>query len=802
MIVSKQSKYFVRWFWLFIYGVLVPGIPSYSIPATATIGGIFKSFDYPDNTAISVSNGQQHLSAFLLAIEEINNNTNLLPLTSLQFLVNQGPSSKTIASNTYYEGAAASSDITFASPEPLQAVVVSTSDSQLSKSAVQTIVNWNIPGIVSEPTPVGQNSISILPLTIQLSQSDIYQAVGLANWLFWNQIGIFYSTSSFGASCYSRFRRSMRSDVEIQFAYAIPDGTTDFGLYIRGAKLIGTTIFLVFMDATSTGSLLEQGYNAKLFVQDTQVIGTSAASDAAIWGAMSSTANVAAIMRGYLTMVPYPSLYFQTPAGETFLKTLRSQPATYFPSTGNCSQATDDGKTTVDRNNKLFQVPTTLNVSNTNQTCLGYSDYEVFNSNGSNIDPHILFTYDAVYTLAYAMDEMITKQIEITGPSVYAYLVNSFSKELVTGTVSFDPSSEEVRYRGRGQRTSVGIYALRNFNAELYKNSNGTLGFATVGYYDTPGLMLCNDIKDTSAIQLPGCKSIVYNTKGDGSQPPTGIKADKRIAMASLFVVVLVLMILALLLLQVYQLYFILRYYTEREIRNAQPKIILFMLLGSFWGSVWIFVNALPVTSGACIVSFWTGHMMILTIFVPFQLKLWRIHKIVSATPFKRIQVTENRILSFLLAIIAMSLALVTAITAVGSIGVNDFVTYDHRQRILQPYCTPPETTTGAALYYVLISYEIGLLLSAIRFMYLTRAVPSYINEISIIGPGKCLLYIDMLVLKLISFFSFSVCFQFTLVLCGGYDILLCSHELRQSENGCVYHRVCGLVLWASCLHL
>jgi hypothetical protein len=99
--------------------------------------------------------------------------------------------------------------------------------------------------------------------------------------------------------------------------------------------------------------------------------------------------------------------------------------------------------------------------------------------------------------------------------------------------------------------------------------------------------------------------------------------------------------------------------------------------LGGAFGLIKVMLSAGETTQASCITQLWFSHYSFRLIFRTLLLKLWRIDKVVNASSFKRIIVSENQVLQYLLLDIALvTILLLIPITAISynSVGMVGYV--------------------------------------------------------------------------------------------------------------------------------
>ena len=104
-------------------------------------------------------------------------------------------------------------------------------------------------------------------------------------------------------------------------------GISDFSAAIRDAKAAETRLFALLLDEpVMAGQLLEQGYNAGLFVEGTAILATDLILTPLTWAAIENKKNIPAIMKGIMGVQYSPGFnMISTPQGKKFVQRFISQ---------------------------------------------------------------------------------------------------------------------------------------------------------------------------------------------------------------------------------------------------------------------------------------------------------------------------------------------------------------------------------------------------------------------------------------------------------------------------------------------
>jgi hypothetical protein len=506
---------------------------------------------------------------------------------------------------------------------------------------------------------------------------------------------------------------------------------------------------LLITDGVMASKVLTQGYDEGLFTDGTQVIVSSSLLPS-LWAALEGSSSRDAIMKGLLATFPYPEKYFSLHHGQKFVEKFRNLTSTHSvdASSGEvvCSKREDDAQAQSMRS-YLYALNQTSNATET--VCLGFESFKSFHENGSNIDPSVLYTYDAVYAVAYAIDDLLSSSTEVgnlTAARLYEYMTSGSTtfKELTTGNVSFSGSSGGIRETGHA-------FKLLNYQAQAGFSGTGSsttggwyseYGLTFVGEYsDATGWLLCGQADDEATMDATSrsqCTDPIYRTANGGVSPPADRPHDKvilglsraysgvLIAFASLGLVPLFLV--AALLVSNWE---------RKEVRLIQPKLGLIMTLGGIFGQLKVLVAASKPTIGTCIAELWLGHIAFQLVFVTLLLRLWRIEKILhSRNRSFRVLMGEGKILVYLsadLLIICIILLAISALCRRSIIGEVTSITAN--QRTVEIFCAAPKDPLAAWLNSILYLIESVFLVLSLWYTYLTRDAPPSIT--SALTTGK-----------------------------------------------------------------
>jgi len=204
-------------------------------------------------------------------------------------------------------------------------------------------------------------------------------------------------------------------------------------------------------------------------------------------------------MNGVIAVEYLPSYSLLT--NYSFASRFRRQPSTIGTS---CNNMKDDYNSSF-----LYQS------QNKPKICSGLI-FSQFLKNGSNIAPFAVHAYDAVWAIVRALEKLKSKGINnITGSAMHDVLINNVTFIGATGYMKWFGGMSNYGYYADGDREVGHHYRVVNFNEQLYTQSNGISGWATIGVWSVEDGVVWNDpILGKYEKMYP----VIYNTP-DNSRP-------------------------------------------------------------------------------------------------------------------------------------------------------------------------------------------------------------------------------------------------------------------------------------------
>ena len=705
-------------------------------PPYFSIGGLFDTFAVENSSLAYVRQdaGSQYLAAFVMAVDEINNKADgihddLLPKTKIRLICQIGVSILALyPPNNFVYGAGRAYELRLKDSSLVATVDGSSNDDSTSATA-QTLNNWGVLSLISRSTSADYAHSDSFPLTLQNTPSQTSEAfslVHLTNRFNWENVAVFFIyDTKVGLDATVAYQSALPFfGINLLGSYPIKTGQTNFDLPISQALATGATIFAFFLDGNAAGQLLEQGYNAGLFHDGTQVLATSTSKFKDIRAALTPAGllNEARILKGFITTAPHPEYYFSTPQGQAFISRFRNLPPTitYDPVTNQqvCDKRTDASP---NLDPHMYQTHQFDRKKDNKTLCLGIKSFQKYHQNGSNIDPYTMYVYDAVYSLVYALDVLLKDNS--TTPAVNPFSIEDMKEghrhRAVEGTGELGGGVEEeldifallaARYKNisateihnlmtsqsmlypgmvTGSTAFMGLGGTRNtgnvFKMLNYHNTDSgkgdgttTSGLGHVGdFTDATGWLICDEEADEAKMP-PFCRILCTTPEyrnTPSSKPPSDTLPDIIEELPYAYRIPLMSFAALGLLLLLFHLAYVVTHWNEKAIKRSQPVLHLIIFVGSFCGLVKVFLSTAPVNRSNCVAQLWLEHLCYRLVLRTLLLKLWRVHVIVNASvnSVRRV-IGLKTVLSYIVVDILILIFLLSAITYTTSTEYNNSV--------------------------------------------------------------------------------------------------------------------------------
>ena len=408
------------------------------------------------------------------------------------------------------------------------------------------------------------------------------------------RVTVFIVDNLFGSSIMNDFQsKASECTLTVVKTLILEFGISDFSAAIRDAKAAETRLFALLLDEPAmAGQLLEQGYNAGLFVEGTAILASDLILTPLTWAAIKNKKKIPAIMKGIMGVQYSPGFnMISTPQGKRFVRRFISQPNSQVThADGSISCASDS----LDDNGQFFL----YSLRDNSGTVCGGLEFSRFNASGMNIYPYTAHVYDAVYAVAYATHYLFESlnRTELEAAEFYKTLLSNTNFSGASGRIAFTPGSNHYPYNNRGNREVGHEYLIVQFNEKMYTSSaNGSEAFVVVGDFDPI---------NTSHVCAPGyhfangkvCFGTVYNTFDN--KPPTNTEEFVSLALSVQIVCYVLCGLLLSVVILIAALTFTYRSY--KVIHDNQRAMIYLVILGGLLFSVRILVISLNIDDATC----------------------------------------------------------------------------------------------------------------------------------------------------------------------------------------------------------
>jgi ABC-type branched-subunit amino acid transport system substrate-binding protein len=446
-------------------------------PSSLTIGGFFNIYD-----ANGVANNAalQHLSAFLLAIDQINQLSDLLPNTTINYVIRNA-----------YNLAGATDAMADMVTQGASGII-----SSLSKEEsfyVNALSNGNNLLTINTGTIIETSLTATFPHSFQISPLESFQGKLFQNLLCEGSNGNFSRTIVYASQDenYMKIYESLNGKelclVDIVNVYTFPPTTTNFDSAISNGIDDQVSTIYIMMPQDMGALFLQQAYDQGLIRLGVTVIGTANLLDNTF---ISKFVDPQSTIHGILGVAdaPYYNIY-GTPAGRDFINGFLTQTSTV----STCGLKTDEtGYHYLYRNGSSMSGP-----------CVGLN-FTTLTAHPIMIYYDIAYTYDAVYTWAWAMDSLLKQGAAITAAAL-STKVEQTQFTGSSGNINFDVNKLAADYGRKRNRVGGFSYMFYQYQSDgnaIFPISAYTLESGLIGCFDVPSLD-CREMLFNTADNLP-----------------------------------------------------------------------------------------------------------------------------------------------------------------------------------------------------------------------------------------------------------------------------------------------------------
>jgi len=411
-------------------------------------------------------------------------------------------------------------------------------------------------------------------------------------------------------------------------------------------------------------------------------------------------------------------------------------------------------------------------------TCLGLSatDLSSIPDDGSSvIDWKTLYIMDAMAVVAkYSLSFLASNLATFANNADYVKRLRSYFNTVIlsnrkagqsastpallfhTGNASFHAGFASEDSFMLGDRISGFPYSLRNFRPPA--SAGGSVKWLPAGYYDPQSLAYtaCDENGGGTVTILSTkvpCSAAQYRTPGNTipqSMRPTHVVTPSpayKSAMQFFGALGLILATVASV--------GLIAYWNHHTLKLRQQTVLAFIVGALLLATIKVLLSSVwVITEASCHVDYWLTHVSFRIINNSLLFKLWRVDKIFNASGFKRVRITETRIVLNILFSTFM-LALVLALeSGLGGKRVEDQrVIIDNQLHIIY-FCSIPNNPASMVLHALIIIFQALGMLGALYYAWRTKDVPPIVNEAPVIIPM-------MLVLTLVVIVAFALLYVY-----------------------------------------
>jgi len=451
------------------------------IKENVTIAGIFNIYDEYGNVDYVQL---EHLSAFVLAINDINARTDILNDVHLNYIIRSGIGAT--------ESTLTAIDIS-KHPDNIISAVTALSFEEVNEMSSIFAENKIVLASSVDDASDFSNGIKYPYLVNSNPLAPSSAHIQQVTFCLLGTQGIVIFASNDEWHTYSAYEAS-NNDVcklTVRAKYMFDPETTDFSVIISNALNIQSTVMLIYTNAKCAALLLEQGYNAGLFRKGVMIIVGEDISNADMIPYFSSSTDIGSVLKSALGENFWPKYYIlaQSANGVTFMKKWTKQNSTQIT----CNTTVDS-----DGNFYLYQNSDKLG------GCVGLN-FSSYKSDGSNLNDYTAYTYDATYLIAYGLQHLRNNNKLFTGENLLSAVIYNVSFSGPTGPFYLLKGKPLENKYGIGNRGGALAYRILNFKETIFYADNSK-GFSDVVTVLSNGQIVpCNR-------KLLTCFSLTYNT--------------------------------------------------------------------------------------------------------------------------------------------------------------------------------------------------------------------------------------------------------------------------------------------------
>ncbi|KAK3246043.1 hypothetical protein CYMTET_44408 [Cymbomonas tetramitiformis] len=404
--------------------------------------------------------GRQAFAGFRLAIQLMNNSTEILPDMHLEYILHDtGP--------TFEEGWKGASEVT---QYPITAVVGPGSDASSIGSA-NVLAPATIPQVAYASTSVALSPHVEFPYHMRTVQNFGIQVQGLVDILDmygWTRCTVLVSNSSYGVIML-QVLENLAGQASIDFTAVVFDirgGTAAVSASLLEVLETNLRVVMLFSESVEEGRLvLDTAHTMNMTGSPWVYIGVDRLTTPELYeGAAWSSTKANSIMRGFLGLVAHTHNEGWA-AFLHFRERWHEQPATADSARGWCDPEVDA------LSQPVWRRQSTTEQGAQQETCVG------LNFSEPEIHRDALYAYDAVLIVAHALHQLSLKGNPINTVELKDVMLHTFGLPGASGNLSIEHASGDrlmginytmYNHDGRGHLRRVGSWETYDMLAALY----------------------------------------------------------------------------------------------------------------------------------------------------------------------------------------------------------------------------------------------------------------------------------------------------------------------------------------------
>ena len=433
------------------------------------VGGLFPMFKSASGNYATDGSGIRRMHAFIMAVNEINSNSTILPDYEFVFKVDDSKRDSGFAFFAAINVAQWGAEI-----------VCGPASSGPTMNAQLALKTYEVPQASYSATSPSLSVGETYPFFFRLPPSDAFQAVGiveLCKRYSWGKVAVMSDTSSYGASgAQAVVEAAKEAGIDVLTYQTFAKDQDSFAAEIAAVKETKARVIILFCQAADGGNLMYQAYQAGLGGPGFAFLGGDALMNENLINAMTTAgatdAEILAVTKGFVGLTPGRD---ETSAEwDAYTALWAVQPDT-ITSTGVCSSAVDASGETIHMRGDIDSDPSTPDA------CAGIII-------DADTDPgsYAPYAYDIMWTYAltahrYLYTDGNTASASDSKPDrALTFRPSEFFSEILETT--FNGATGPVGFDENGDRTVGARYLVRNLDGASTDFVNLGTWVSGIGY--------------------------------------------------------------------------------------------------------------------------------------------------------------------------------------------------------------------------------------------------------------------------------------------------------------------------------